>query len=68
MRKICMLLLGKEIAKSMKEKLTAERQELFGDRKVYLAIIFLGDNAGSKVYVQLKKQYAESLGLGCKIF
>jgi len=35
---------------------------------VYLAIVFLGQNPSSQIYVQSKAKYGAEIGIACKIF
>ena len=52
----------------LKDHLIKKRAQLFGDRKAYVAIIFLGDDFSSATYVKHKKAYGESIGLPVVVF
>jgi 5,10-methylene-tetrahydrofolate dehydrogenase/methenyl tetrahydrofolate cyclohydrolase len=41
---------------------------VFGNRDVYVAELFFGNNPSIQVYVNLKVKYAESIGIRCKVF
>ena len=53
---------------AFKQELIAKRVQLFGERKAYVAIIFLGEDYSSATYVKLKKAYGESIGLPVIVF
>jgi len=63
-----MILSWKELTISLKEELIQKRARFFGERKVYVAIIFLGDDYSSATYVKHKKAYGESIGLPVIVF
>lgn len=63
-----MILSWKELSISLQQELIAKRAKFFGERKVYIAIIFLGDNPSSATYVKHKKTYGESIELPVIIF
>ncbi len=63
-----MLLAWKELSLQLKDHLIKKRAQLFGDRKAYVAIIFLGDDFSSATYVKHKKAYGESIGLPVVVF
>ncbi|MEI6118816.1 MAG: hypothetical protein WCP92_06430 [bacterium] len=46
----------------------AKRAKVFGQRKVYIAILFFGDNYSSATYIKHKKIYGESIGLPAIVF
>jgi 5,10-methylene-tetrahydrofolate dehydrogenase/methenyl tetrahydrofolate cyclohydrolase len=53
---------------SLKEELIAKRAKFFADKKVYVAIIYLGDDYSSAMYVKHKKAYGDSIGLPVIVF
>jgi methylenetetrahydrofolate dehydrogenase (NADP+)/methenyltetrahydrofolate cyclohydrolase len=53
---------------SFKQSLIQKRATFFGERKVYVAIIFLGNDYSSATYVKHKKAYGESIGLPVIVF
>lgn len=63
-----MLLSWKELSVSLKQELIKKRAKFFATRNVYVAIIFLGDNASSATYVKHKKTYGEEIGLPVIVF
>lgn len=63
-----MILSWKELSVAFKQELTAKRAKIFGDRKVYVAIIFLGDDYSSATYVKHKKSYGDSIWLPVIVF
>lgn len=56
-----MLLDGKKVSKIILEKIKEEVSKL--DKKPHLAVILVGDDPASKIYVRNKKKTAESLGI-----
>ncbi|MEI6773898.1 MAG: hypothetical protein WCL18_03680 [bacterium] len=46
---------------TFKQELIQKRTHFFGDRKAYVAIIFLGEDYSSATYVKHKKAYGESI-------
>lgn len=63
-----MLLSWKELSVSFKQALIQKRAQIFGDKNVYVAIIFLGEDYSSATYVKHKKVYGESIGLPVIVF
>lgn len=63
-----MILSWKELSVAFKQELIQKRATFFGERKTYVAIIFLGDDYSSATYVKHKKAYGESIGLPVIIF
>ncbi|MFA7298051.1 MAG: bifunctional 5,10-methylenetetrahydrofolate dehydrogenase/5,10-methenyltetrahydrofolate cyclohydrolase [Candidatus Absconditabacterales bacterium] len=63
-----MILSGKELSVSFKQELIQKRAKFFGNRKTYVAIIFLGDDYSSATYVKHKKAYGDSIGLPVIVF
>lgn len=63
-----MILLWKDLSLSFKQELITKRTKFFADRKVYVAIIYLGDDTSSATYVRHKKAYGESIGLPVIVF
>ena len=53
---------------ALKQDLIQKRATFFGERKPYVAIIFLGDDSSSATYVKHKKSYGESIGLPVIVF
>lgn len=62
------LLLGKEISTKLKIQIKDKVNQTFGEKPVYLAIAFFGDNSSSKTYVALKKKYGEDVWINVEIF
>lgn len=46
----------------------AQRAKVFGERKVYVAVIHLGDDYSSATYVKHKKAYGDAIGLPVIVF
>jgi methylenetetrahydrofolate dehydrogenase (NADP+) / methenyltetrahydrofolate cyclohydrolase len=63
-----MLLSWKELSISFKQELIQKRAQVFGDKNMYVAIIFLGEDYSSATYVKHKKAYGESIGLPVIVF
>ncbi len=63
-----MLLYGKELAQQWQTELQSQRLEYFGEQEIYLAIIFLGENPASKIYVQKKQLYGQAIQLPVLVF
>ena len=63
-----MILSWKELSVAFKQELIQKRAQFFGERKTYVAIIFLGDDYSSATYVKHKKAYGESIGLPVIVF
>jgi len=63
-----MILSWKELSVAFKQELITKRAQFFGERKVYVAIIFLGEDYSSATYVKHKKAYGESIGLPVIVF
>ncbi len=63
-----MILSWKELSVSFKQDLIQKRTTFFGDRKAYVAIIFLGEDYSSATYVKHKKAYGDSLWLPVIVF
>lgn len=63
-----MLLSGKELSADFKQQLIAKRAKIFGETKVYVAIVFLWNDYSSATYVKHKKAYGESIGLPVIVF
>lgn len=63
-----LILDGRPHAAVMKKQLTQKTQEVFGSQKVYMAIIFVWDNAASQAYVWFKKKFGEDIGISVEIF
>ncbi len=61
------LLLGTPLAQKIKTKLIIKKSEVFLNSNKYLAILFFGEDPASEVYVRLKQEYAQDIGLQCKI-
>lgn len=63
-----MLLYGTEIAQQIKTKLQNQVFELFGERKKYIAIIFLWNNQSSATYVKHKQKYWKEIWIDTIVF
>ena len=63
-----MILSWKELAVSLKQELIQKRAKIFGDRKAYVAIIFLWNDYSSATYVKHKKSYGDSIWLPVIVF
>lgn len=63
-----LILDGRPYAATLKEELRIKTTEVFGDKAVYMAIIFVWDNAASAAYVWFKKQFGEDIGIPVEIF
>lgn len=59
---------GRPYAAVLKQELTQQSAKVFGDRKVYMAIIFLWSNESSAAYVGFKKKFGEDIGIPVEIF
>lgn len=58
-----MILYGKPVIEAKKPVL----KEFFVNSNSYIAILFFGDNEGSKVYVRNKVKFGEEIGCGVKV-
>ena len=56
-----MLLDGKKVANEILEKIKADVAKL--DKKPHLAVVLVGDDSASQIYVRNKKKTAESVGI-----
>ena len=63
-----MILSWKELSVNFKQELIQKRTQFFGEKKAYVAIIFLGEDYSSATYVKHKKSYGESIGLPVIVF
>jgi 5,10-methylene-tetrahydrofolate dehydrogenase/methenyl tetrahydrofolate cyclohydrolase len=52
----------------MQKNLKEKTLKAFGDKKAYVAIIFLGEDYSSATYVKHKKKYGDSIGLPVIVF
>ncbi len=61
------LLLGKPVVKALVEKLSqnVKEQELAAK---YIAIILIGENKSSEVYIRMKQKFGEKIGIGTKVY
>lgn len=62
------LLSWKEFSLAFKQDLIQKRAKFFWDRKIYVAIIFLGNDYSSATYVKHKKAYGNSIWLSVLVF
>lgn len=62
------LLSWKDVSLSLQSQLKLKKAEVFSDKPIYIAIIFLWDNYGSTVYVNHKKQYWEKIWISTMVF
>ncbi len=53
---------------AFKQELIQKRAQFFADKQAYVAIVFLGDDYSSAMYVKHKKAYGESIGLPVIVF
>ncbi len=63
-----MLLSWKELSLQLKQELIEKKHKLFGDKHVYIAILFFGEDYSSATYVKHKKTYGDSIGLPVIVF
>lgn len=63
-----MILSWKELSLSLKQELIEKKIASFGDKNVYVAIVFLGEDYSSAAYVHHKKVYGASIGLPVIVF
>jgi methylenetetrahydrofolate dehydrogenase (NADP+)/methenyltetrahydrofolate cyclohydrolase len=61
-----MILEGKALSEQMKIDLSIKARHL--PTGSYIAILFFGDNSGSKIYVQRKQAYGEEIGIPVAVF
>lgn len=59
---------GKVVSAALQEELAAQVQAKYPDGNKYIAIIYLGDNKGSKTYVAKKKKFGDQIGLKVEVF
>ncbi len=59
---------GRPYAAVLKQELAQQSAKVFGDRKVYMAIIFLWSNESSAAYVGFKKKFGEDISIPVEIF
>lgn len=62
------LLSWKEVSEKLQSKLKLKKTELFGDKLVYTAIIFLWEDYSSGIYVNHKKRYWEKIWISTIVF
>ena len=62
-----MIIDGKKIAKDIALKIK-EKTDLIEDRKPSLAVILLGNNPASLIYIRMKKKSCEKIGFGFNLF
>lgn len=63
-----LLLKWKEKSELLKEEYKKLRTQYFWDEKKFIAVLFFWKSNPSKVYVKLKKKYAEEIWFDCLIF
>jgi methylenetetrahydrofolate dehydrogenase (NADP+)/methenyltetrahydrofolate cyclohydrolase len=63
-----LLLRWKEKSELLKGKFRELRNSFFWDERKFIAILFFGESNPSKVYVNLKKKYAQDIWFDCLIF
>ncbi|MCX6822561.1 MAG: bifunctional 5,10-methylenetetrahydrofolate dehydrogenase/5,10-methenyltetrahydrofolate cyclohydrolase [candidate division SR1 bacterium] len=63
-----MILSGKDISIRFQQELAEQVKTVFAGKNPYVAVIFLGDNPGSAIYVKNKKKYGELVGLPVVVF
>ena len=63
-----LLLKWKEKSELLKGKFRELRNSFFWDERKFIAILFFGESNPSKVYVNLKKKYAQDIWFDCLIF
>lgn len=59
---------GKKAAQEIRDRLAAEIREADDDYLPVLAVVLVGENPASKIYVRNKKKAAEEVGMGCEIY
>ena len=57
---------GKKLAASIKQSLKEQLSEL--DKKPFLAVVLVGDDYASRIYVRNKQKACEEVGIGCEIY
>jgi len=62
------LLSWKEVSEKLQSILKLKKAETFGDKPVYIAIIFLWEDYSSNVYVNHKKKYGEKIWISTIVF
>lgn len=67
-KNILMILAWKQLALDLQQEMKQKVVAAFGDRKVYVAHLFLWDNYSSATYVRNKKKYGEDIGLSVIVF
>lgn len=63
-----MILEWKKLALDLQKELKEKAMNAFGEKKGYVAIIFLWEDFSSATYVRHKKKYGESIGLPVVVF
>ncbi len=59
---------GKKISAEIRAELAQKVQELSGENMPVLAVVLVGENEASKIYVRNKKKAAAEVGIGCEVF
>jgi methylenetetrahydrofolate dehydrogenase (NADP+) / methenyltetrahydrofolate cyclohydrolase len=62
------LLSGKDISQNLQSKLSLKKAEVFWDKSIYVAILFLWEDYSSDVYVNHKKRYGEKIWISTIVF
>ena len=62
------LLSWKDLSVDLQSKLKLKKTEVFGDKSVYIAIVFLWEDSSSAVYVDRKKKYWEAIWISTIVF
>ncbi len=62
------LLWWKEISQNLQSKLQVQKTQVFSDKPIYMAIVFLWDDYSSSVYVNHKKRYWEKIWISTIVF
>jgi methylenetetrahydrofolate dehydrogenase (NADP+)/methenyltetrahydrofolate cyclohydrolase len=58
---------GKDAAEKIRQELKQKITDLTSDMPPVLAVIQVGDNEASKIYVRNKRQAAAEIGMGCEV-
>lgn len=59
---------GKKAAQEIRDRLASEIKGADDDYLPVLAVVLVGENPASKIYVRNKKKAAEEVGMGCEVY
>ena len=64
---IAQIIDGKKIASEIRADLARKVEQLSGEVMPVLAVVLVGDNEASRIYVRNKQKAAAEVGIGCEV-